>query len=75
MRKIPWGLYCPPEGKLPPRILLDKEIQKRKWGKTRDSSLLHEMVHLEGRGRDSHGPAFKRRVRRLMKLGAFDDLV
>lgn len=70
-KSVPWGLFV---GTNPPTILLDQEIQKRGWGTLRDTTLLHEMCHLEGKGRGNHGPAFVRRMRRLATLGAFDKL-
>lgn len=71
-KKVPWGAYI---HNSPGLILLDREIQRRGWGKTRDATLLHELVHLSLKGNDNHGPAFKRELRRLMLAGAFDKLV
>lgn len=38
--------------------------------------LLHEMIHIRFRGANAHhGPRFQREKRRLIRAGAFDDLL
>lgn len=71
-KKVPWGAYI--HGS-PSIILIDNEIQRRNWGKTRDETLHHEMIHLSFKGRGNHGRVFKKReLRRLMAAGAFDNI-
>ena len=38
------------------------------------STLLHEQIHVK-HGRAAHGPAFQKEKRRLIRAGAFDDLI
>ena len=45
------------------------------WGKTLRATLLHEMVHVKLMNRGGHGPKFKKEMRRLILIGAFDDLL
>ena len=39
------------------------------------STLLHEMCHVKLANRGGHGPKFKKELKRLMRLGAFDDIL
>lgn len=44
----------------------------RDWPDTISVTLLHEMVHVKLSNRGGHGPKFKKEMRRLIRLGAFD---
>lgn len=47
----------------------------RGWQRTTRFTLLHEMAHASTHNEtDEHGPRWKKEMRRLAKLGAFDDL-
>lgn len=45
------------------------------WGRYVRIVLLHEMVHASLPWYAYHGPKFKRRIRKLVKQGAYDDLL
>lgn len=47
----------------------------RGWSKTTEATLLHEMIHVKMPKRVGHGPKFQRELRRLIREGAFDDLL
>ena len=67
-----WGaFYYWDEERTQPVIELNDELRKREWDSTAEGTLLHEMVHLEGKGRDNHGKVFDKRMLRIAKLGAF----
>lgn len=57
------------------RILVDPK--KHPYFCQAQVSLLHEMCHLALHPdiKHGHGPKWKREVKRIMKLGAFDDLI
>lgn len=54
-----------------PVIRIYDLLRKKGWGSVTKETLLHEIAHLEGKGRDDHGPAFDKRMLRLARLGAF----
>lgn len=40
-----------------------------------ESTLIHEMAHMRLPDPVEHGPRFKKEMRRLLRAGAFDDIV
>lgn len=73
-KKEAWGFFYYDDANIP-TILLTDEMRRRNWGKTAESTLLHEMVHLSTKGRDSHRKVFIREMRRLVNAGAFDKIL
>ena len=61
------------EGGVPPAIYINKALTK--WGRCVRIVLLHEMVHVSLPWHVEHGQRFKRRIRQLVKQGAYDDLL
>jgi hypothetical protein len=61
------------EGGVPPAIYINKALTN--WGRCVRIVLLHEMAHVSLPQHVEHGPRFKRRIRRLVKQGAYDDLL
>ena len=61
------------EGGVPPAIYINKALTK--WRRCVRIVLLHEMVHVSLPQHVEHGPRFKRRIRQLVKQGAYDDLL
>jgi hypothetical protein len=69
----PWGIFFPSSDGEPALILLDRNMQKRGWGKLRDLTLLHEMAHVAN-PKNEHGKKFEKEMRRLAQEGAFEGL-
>lgn len=61
------------EGGIHPSIAINAALTN--WGRCIRIILLHEMAHVSLPQHVEHGPIFKRRIRRLVKQGAYDDLL
>ena len=61
------------EGGVHPSIVINEALTN--WGRCVRIVLLHEMAHISLPKDAEHGPRFKRRIRRLVKQGAYDDLL
>ena len=59
------------EGGLEPRLIAAPPFTLAAWQRPGEPAGGVLTVYLEGDGRDSHGPAFDRRMLRLAQLGAF----
>jgi len=57
----------------PPIITIDRELMH--FGRFACMVLLHEMVHASMHHNVGHGPKFVRRIKRLVKQGAYDNLL
>jgi len=57
-----------------PLIVINGELRRQRLFKTTEATLLHEMTHLSFKGRDSHGPRFKERMRELAAAGAYNEI-
>lgn len=70
-RKLPSSMYgCHSEE----GILIHAQL--RPFWEVAMMTLLHEMAHEATKDeRDSHGPRWRREMRRLMRLGAFDEFL
>jgi hypothetical protein len=56
------------------RLLVSKK--HRKWNSVWRITLLHEMAHVATNSEHAaHGPRWKREMKRLMRIGAFDKLL
>jgi hypothetical protein len=65
------------------KIFIRQEFRKGGWLMIAAQTLLHEMIHVElrddkesrTRSADYHGPKFKKRMRQLLRGGAFDNII
>jgi hypothetical protein len=52
-------------------ISFDPRLKKLNWWNLVRSTMIHEMVHVWTKNRDSHGPVFEAKMRELANAGAF----
>ena len=57
----------------PPIITVDRQLMSH--GRFVRMVLLHEMVHASAHHDVAHGPKFVKRIKRLVRQGAYDDLL
>lgn len=73
--KNPWHAQTAFFSDYPPLIEINSRLQYS--GKLTRIVLLHEMAHVANHSDSniSHGPEFRKQIKRLMRLGAYDDLL